>query len=82
LDDTRPPVQIRYCRSLLVPALNLAFRCFAAIDHRLFTPPFCESCESSKTEVATRTDYVLYIRCWACGHVWSVPKPECAPVGS
>ena len=26
-----------------------------------FTPPFCESCASAKTEVATRTDYVLYI---------------------
>ena len=40
-----------------------------------FTPPPCESCRSTKTEVTTRTDYVLYIRCWACGHVWSVPKP-------
>ena len=48
-----------------------------AVERRrfAFTPPFCESCDSSKTEVATRTDYVLYIRCWACGHVWSVPKP-------
>ena len=50
--------------------------------HHAFTPPFCESCGSCKTEVATRTDYVLYIRCWACGHVWSVPKPGRVPVGS
>jgi uncharacterized Zn finger protein len=40
-----------------------------------FKPPPCESCASTQTEVATRTDYVLYLRCWACGHVWSVPKP-------
>jgi translation initiation factor 2 beta subunit (eIF-2beta)/eIF-5 len=47
-----------------------------------FTPSFCESCGSAKTEVTTRTDYVLYIRCWACGHVWSVTKPGCEPIGS
>jgi transcription elongation factor Elf1 len=47
-----------------------------------FTPPFCESCGSAKTEVTARTDYVLYIRCWVCGHVWSVPKPGCEPFGS
>jgi hypothetical protein len=35
-----------------------------------------------KTEVTTRTDYVLYIRCWACAYVWSVPKPGREPVGS
>jgi hypothetical protein len=40
-----------------------------------FTPPPCKSCTSSQTEVATRTDYVLYIRCRGCLHVWSVPKP-------
>jgi hypothetical protein len=40
-----------------------------------FKPPPCESCGSANTEVTTRTDYVLYIRCWACAHVWSVPKP-------
>ena len=55
-----------------------------AKDRRLqaFSPPFCESCGSSKTEVITRTDYVLYIRCWACSNVWSVPKPGREPVGS
>ena len=47
-----------------------------------FAPPFCESCRSCKTEVTTRTDYVLYIRCWACGHVWSVPKPGREPMGT
>ena len=45
-----------------------------------FTPPFCESCSSSKTEVATRTDYVLYVRCWVCGHVWPVSKPGCEQI--
>ena len=47
-----------------------------------FTPPPCASCTSTTTEVAARTDYVLYIRCAACGHVWSVPKPGYDPVGS
>ena len=41
----------------------------------VFKPPPCESCRSSTTEVASRTDWVLYIRCDACAHVWSVPKP-------
>jgi hypothetical protein len=40
-----------------------------------FNPPPCESCASSRTQVATRTDYVLYLRCWTCGHIWNVPKP-------
>jgi len=40
-----------------------------------FTPPPCESCGSTNTEITTRTDYVLYIRCWAsraCGRGESV----------
>jgi hypothetical protein len=47
-----------------------------------FTPAFCESCGSCKTQVMTRTDSVLYIRCWACAHVWSVPKPGRESVAS
>jgi len=40
-----------------------------------FKPPPCESCGGAKTEVAIRTERFLYIRCWACGDAWSVPKP-------
>jgi hypothetical protein len=47
-----------------------------------FKPPPCERCASPQTEVATRTDYYLYIRCGACMHVWSVPRPGVEPIGS
>ena len=29
--------------------------------------PSCEACRSPKTAVATRTEYVVYVRCAACG---------------
>ena len=48
---------------------------------RLALPP-CPACESRDTHVATRTEYVLYVRCPNCGNVWSVPKPGVAPLGS
>src|SRR4051794_26916378 len=46
------------------------------------TIPDCGQCASSETAVATRTTFVLYIRCAACCHVWSVPKPTFEPVGA
>jgi hypothetical protein len=42
---------------------------------RLAVPP-CDECGSTATAVVSRTDYVLYVRCPACGLVWSVPKPN------
>ena len=48
---------------------------------RLAVPP-CESCGSTTTAVVTRRDYVVYVRCKACGYVWSIPKPGLEPVGS
>ena len=44
--------------------------------------PLCTACNSSKTAVATRTPYVLYIRCKHCASVWSVPKPGQEPIGT
>jgi hypothetical protein len=36
----------------------------------------CARCKTSDSvAVVSRTDYVLYARCAACGTVWSVPKP-------
>jgi hypothetical protein len=38
--------------------------------------PKCQRCKQGTTvTVASRTDYVLYLRCVSCLHVWSVPKP-------
>jgi len=42
--------------------------------------PACPACARHETYVATRTDYVLYLRCPQCFKVWSVPKPNSAPV--
>jgi hypothetical protein len=42
-------------------------------------PPPCSECGSTKTDIATRTPYVLYVRCSACAFVWSVPKPGREP---
>jgi hypothetical protein len=44
--------------------------------------PRCQSCGSSKTAVATRTDYVIYVRCAECWFVWSLPKPGLERTGS
>ena len=42
---------------------------------RAAVPP-CERCAREQVHVATRTAYVLYVRCADCGHVWSLPKPN------
>ena len=43
----------------------------------------CPRCETiADVKVATRTDYVIYARCAACGSTWSVPKPSIAPFES
>jgi hypothetical protein len=56
-------------------------RPFDRRKHRLQLPP-CSGCGSTKTAVATRTPYVLYVRCSSCACVWSIPKPGTEPVGS
>jgi hypothetical protein len=48
---------------------------------RLALPP-CLACDCRDTQVATRTEYVVYVRCPNCGDVWSVPKPGVTPFGS
>ena len=47
-----------------------------------FEPPPCPDCPTKETHVATRTEYVLYLRCRVCGHVWSVPKPGVQVIGT
>jgi translation initiation factor 2 beta subunit (eIF-2beta)/eIF-5 len=42
----------------------------------------CKYCGSADTAAASRTEYVVYIRCGACLQVWSVPKPGHEPLGS
>jgi len=44
------------------------------------TIPSCRECGSPQTAVATRTAFVLYIRCQVCSGVWSVRKPVYEPV--
>jgi hypothetical protein len=47
-------------------------------EHRIeprFVPPPCGACGNPGTQVATRTPYVLYIRCPVCFDAWSVPLP-------
>ena len=46
------------------------------------TIPTCQHCGGADTAVATRTDYVVYIRCAACLQVWSVPKPGNKALGT
>ena len=41
----------------------------------------CPLCAGSDNRVVTRTDYVLYVRCHRCPHVWSIPKPGVPPLG-
>jgi uncharacterized Zn finger protein len=50
-------------------------------EDRLVVPP-CPRCHAAETGVRLRTDYVLYLRCPPCGHVWSVPKPGVEQMGS
>jgi hypothetical protein len=49
-------------------------------DRRILPP--CPDCDSRDTHVATRTEYVLYVRCPNCATVWSVPRPGVEPLGS
>jgi uncharacterized Zn finger protein len=46
---------------------------------RRYVPPPCEKCSKAQVKVVSRTPYVLYLRCFACAHVWSVTKPEVPP---
>jgi len=50
--------------------------------HERVTIQPCKYCGSGDTAVASRTEYVVYIRCGACLQVWSVPKPGHEPLGS
>jgi hypothetical protein len=40
---------------------------------RLSIPP-CSQC-AAPPRVVSRTDYVIYVRCGQCAHVWSIEKP-------
>ena len=53
---------------------------------RLATPPVdrrqdrlqlapCAACEHDDVRVILRTPHLLYLRCYACTHLWTVPKP-------
>jgi hypothetical protein len=46
-------------------------------DRRLnrLKPPTCSACGHDDTRVTLRTWHVLYVRCPACGAVWTVPTP-------
>jgi hypothetical protein len=59
---------------------------FPAHSRRLPTPPAdrrqnrlqvarCAACEHDDVRVILRTPHVLYLRCYACTHLWTVPKP-------
>jgi hypothetical protein len=38
-------------------------------------------CEGPAVGVVSRLDYVLYLRCPTCGHVWSADKPGVVKIG-
>jgi hypothetical protein len=44
---------------------------------RLAIPP-CQQCSVPDPRVVSRTDYVIYVRCEQCAHVWSIEKPTWA----
>jgi len=48
---------------------------------RLLIPP-CGQCQRPTVRVVVRTEYVLYLRCSSCGHVWNVPNPVAQPLGT
>jgi hypothetical protein len=50
-------------------------------QHSRETPP-CPQCSTPHVHVASRTDYVLYLRCPSCFQVWSIPKPGAQHFGS
>jgi hypothetical protein len=35
----------------------------------------CKNCGSPHTAVTLRIEFFVYLRCPACAHVWSLPKP-------
>ena len=35
----------------------------------------CAACEHDDVRVILRTPHLLYLRCYACTHLWTVPKP-------
>jgi len=43
--------------------------------YRRFVMPLCPECHHTNVKIVVRTDYVIYLRCWLCAYVWSVPKP-------
>ena len=36
----------------------------------------CEQCTKGPVKVTLRTEYVLYLRCEHCGHIWTMRKPQ------
>ncbi len=60
-------------RDLVV--LDFLSRCHdAQIRIRQVAVARCTECDSRNTSIATRTDYVLYVRCADYGSVWSIPS--------
>ena len=56
-------------------ALDFLSRCHdAQIRIRRVAVARCTECDSRNASIATRTDYVLYVRCADCGSVWSIPS--------
>jgi Zn ribbon nucleic-acid-binding protein len=39
------------------------------------TVPRCPECDSHRTAIVVREEFVLYARCTACAHVWPIPHP-------
>jgi hypothetical protein len=44
--------------------------------------PSCPLCAGEENAVVVHADYVLYLRCYRCPHVWSIGKPGVLPIGS
>lgn len=40
---------------------------------------FCPSCESVAVKHVTTTTIVVYLRCEACAHIWSIPERRTIP---
>ena len=43
--------------------------------HRFPDPP-CDDCGSEEIAVTMRTTMTIYYRCYACGMIWALPKPD------
>jgi predicted RNA-binding Zn-ribbon protein involved in translation (DUF1610 family) len=57
-----------------LPARSIARPTVERRRNRLKVPP-CPECESHRTDIVCREQYVLYARCPDCGHVWAVARP-------